>query len=136
MKAAVRYFSKGGNTKKLADAIASVAACEAKTVDVPVEEEVDVLFLGASVYAYGIADEVRRFISGMDISKIKKVCVFSTSALAQRAFPEIEKALKDTGVTVDQRNFYCRGSFLMMHKGRPNESDLKDAEAFAKEVLG
>ena len=135
MKVAVRYYSKGGNTKKLAEAIASVAECEAKTMDAPIEEEVDILFLGASVYAYGIADEVRRFISDMDVERVKKVAVFSTSALAQRAFPEIERALKDTGVAVEQKNFYCRGSFLMLHKGRPNEEDLSDAKAFAKELL-
>ena len=136
MSTAVRYYSKGGNTKKLAEAIASVAGCEALRIDTPITEETDVLFLGASVYAYGIAEEMRRFISDMDVSKVKKVVVFSTSALAQRAFPEIEKALKDTGVNVEERNFYCRGSFLMMHKGRPNEKDLEDAKKFAKEILG
>jgi flavodoxin len=54
MKIAVRYFSRGGNTKKLADAIANAVGVTAETTDVPLTEDVDILFLGSSVYAYGV----------------------------------------------------------------------------------
>lgn len=136
MTTAVRYYSRGGNTKKLADAIAEVCGVEAKTIGTSVDENVDVLFLGASVYAYGIAGEVKTFIGDLDPDKIGKIVVFSTSALAERAFPEVEKAISDSGISVDQRNFYCRGSFLMMHKGRPNDEDIANAKAFTREILG
>ncbi len=36
---------------------------------------------------------------------------------------------------VSNENFYCRGEFTAMHKGRPNANDLKDAAAFTKKVL-
>ena len=49
MKAAVRYYTKTGNTKKICDAIAEAIGVEAKSVDVPLEEETEVLFLGNSV---------------------------------------------------------------------------------------
>ena len=50
MKAAVRYYTKSGNTKKLADAIAKAVGVEADTVDHQLEEDIDILFLGSSVY--------------------------------------------------------------------------------------
>ena len=135
MSVAVRYYSRGGNTKKLADAIAEVAGVEALSTDAGLEGAVDTLFLGASVYAYGIDDHVKSFIAKLDSDQVGKIVVFSTSALAERAFPEVARAIKDSGIDVDDRNFYCRGSFLMMHKGRPNDEDVANAKAFAKEIL-
>ena len=44
MKAAVRYYTRSGNTQKLADAVAAVIGVRAETTDVPVTEPVDVLF--------------------------------------------------------------------------------------------
>ena len=50
MKVAVRYYSKGGNTKKLAEAIAEAVGEKAQTTDVKLTEDVDILFLCNSVY--------------------------------------------------------------------------------------
>lgn len=61
--------------------------------------------------------------------------MFSTSALAERAFPQIQKKLQDKGIRVDTRNFYCRGEFTALHKGRPNQDDLKSAKKFAVKTI-
>ena len=45
MKIAVRYYTRSGNTKKLADAIAEAASVDAKDVSVTLEEKADILFL-------------------------------------------------------------------------------------------
>ena len=50
MRTEVRYFSRGGATKKLADAIGRAVGAEAKSVEVPLDQYADVVFLGASVY--------------------------------------------------------------------------------------
>ena len=50
MRIDVRYYSKNGATKKLAEAIAGAVDAEAKTVDQKLEKYADVVFLGASVY--------------------------------------------------------------------------------------
>lgn len=135
MKAAVRYFSKSGNTKRLAEAIASATGTKALDVKQPLPENVEVLFLGASVYWGGISQEVRTFIRSLDSGRVGKVVVFSTSAMAQRAFPQIKKELAKAGIAVVEDNFYCRGEFSAMHKGRPNENDLKDARVFAQKMI-
>lgn len=61
--------------------------------------------------------------------------MFSTSALAERAFPAMEKRLREKGVRVASENFYCRGAFAALHKGHPNDEDLEAAVQFTKEVL-
>lgn len=45
MKTAIRYFTRSGNTKKLADAIAGAVGVPALTVAEPLREPVDTLFL-------------------------------------------------------------------------------------------
>src|SRR3712207_5158821 len=108
MNVEVRYLSRGGNTKKLADAIASAAGVEAKNLTAPMNEAVDLLFLGASVYWGGVDQKVKDFIQELDETKVKKVVVFSTSSLAERAFPEIKKLFAGKKVELSEDNFYCR----------------------------
>ncbi|MCD8015380.1 MAG: flavodoxin [Lachnospiraceae bacterium] len=135
----VRYYSRGGNTKKLAECIAKAAGvqAQAKAIDSgsAETEQADILFLGASVYWGGIDNNVKAYIDQLDPQKVKKVAVFSTSALAQRAMPDIRKRLEKKGIPVADENFYCRGEFAALHKGHPDKEDLKAAEKFAREVL-
>ncbi len=135
MNAKVVYYSRSGNTKKLADCIAQTVGTQAEEIGSGAQMSADVLFLGASVYWGGIDKHVRKFIAELDPNKVKKVVVFSTSAMAERAFPDIEKRLKDSGIAVSADNFYCRGKFMAMHTDRPNTNDLHDAAEFAKGVL-
>ena len=53
---AVRYYSRSGNTKLVADAIADAIHVKAVSVDqadAPLTEKADVLFIGGALYAYG-----------------------------------------------------------------------------------
>ena len=48
MTVAVRYYTKTGNTKRLAEAIAAAVGAEALPISEPVTEQADILFLGNS----------------------------------------------------------------------------------------
>ena len=133
MKVAVRYFSRGGNTKKLADAIAEAVGAEALTTDVPLTEDVDILFLGSSVYAYGVDESVKKFIAGNKV-KIGKVVNFSTAALVRSTYKQVAKLLAGKNIPMAGEEFYCRGSFGPMHKGKPDAEDMKRAAEFAKKI--
>ncbi len=135
MNVKVAYFSKSGNTRKLADCIAKTAGVKAESIENGGSVEADVLFLGASVYWGGIDGKVKTYIEQLNPQKVKEVVVFSTSALAERAFPDIKKRLEKRGIKVAGENFYCRGEYTALHKGRPNADDLKEAAIFAKTVL-
>lgn len=61
MNIAIRYYTRSGNTQKLASAIAEAMNIEAKDVSAPLTEKADILFFGSSVYAGGVADAVKQF---------------------------------------------------------------------------
>lgn len=46
----------------------------------------------------------------------------------------VKKVADEAGVAVAEEEFHCYGSFGPMHKGRPNESDIANAVAFAKNI--
>ena len=80
MKVAVRYFTKTGHTKLLADAVAEAAGVKAETVDVPLTEDVDILFLGSAVYAANLDEAVKSFIDSISVS-VGKIVPFSSAAI-------------------------------------------------------
>ena len=135
MKIAVRYYTKTGNTKKLAEAIAKELGVEALPIDTPIGEPVDVLFLGNSYYAFSIDPEVRRFVKGLDKEKVGKIVNFGSAALLNSTYKKVKAEADKLGIPMDEREFHCRGEFRGLHKGRPNEEDLKAAAAFAAGIL-
>jgi flavodoxin len=135
MRYEVRYFTRSGNTKKLADAIGGAVDAPAKSIEEPINEPVDLLFLGGSVYGAGIDNALKTFIATLKPEEVKKVAVFSTAAILTSAYPEIRKRLDAKGISVEKREFHCRGKFAMLHRSRPNQQDLNDAAAFAKGII-
>ena len=134
MKIEIRYFSRGGNTKKLAEAISKAINIPAKTTDEPLSEDIDVLFLGSSVYAYGVDENVKEFIKNINV-KVGNVVNFSTAAIIKSTYNQVKKLLDEKGIQMAKEEFYCKGSFGPLHKGKPNENDLKEAMEFAKRVV-
>ena len=135
MNTAIRYYSKTGNTKKLADAISEVTGAKAQTVDVPIDDEVDILFLGSSVYAAGVDEKVKKFIQSLNSRKVKKVINFSTAAILTSTYSQVSKLLSEKNILADSREFHCRGSFKVMQKNRPNSEDISELKSFVKEVM-
>ena len=134
MKAAIRYYTKGGNTEKVALAISKATGLLAETIDVPLLEDVDILFLGSSVYGFDVDDQVKQFISNIDV-KVGKVVNFSTACLVKSTYKQVGKLLAEKNIPLAKEEYYCRGSFGPMHKGRPNQQDLQAAEAFARKIM-
>ena len=136
MKVAVRYYTKTGNTKKLAMAVAEALGAEALPVSVPVTEPVDLLFLGNSYYAFSIDPEVRAFIRALDKEKVGKIVNFGSAAMLNSTYRKVRAEAEKIGIPVSDREFHCWGEFKGIHKGMPNEEDLKAAAACAKSVAG
>ncbi|MBN1830081.1 MAG: hypothetical protein JW884_13200 [Deltaproteobacteria bacterium] len=159
MKVLVAYFSKTGNTKKVAQAIHD-------TLDVPTDmlsfddvsfpDEYDLIFCGFPVHAHSVPPRVQTFISRLP--KNKKVALFSTHGSRrnnQMARAAVEHAASlAIGRTV-LGAFACRGQVdhalldELTHKqeheawcnearsadGHPNKGDLADAADFARLIL-
>ena len=135
MKVAVRYYTKTGNTKRLAEAIAKAVGAEALPISTPVTEQADVLFLGNSYYAFSIDPEVRDFVRSLDKSKVGKIVNFGSAAMLNSTWKKVKAEADKAGIAMDEREFHCKGEFKGMHKGRPNEADLKAAAEFAAKIV-
>lgn len=133
MTFAVRYYTKTGNTKRLAEAIAKELGVQALPISEPITEHVDALFLGNSYYAFSIDPEVKAFVSSLDKSKVGKIVNFGSAAMLNSTYKKVKAVADKVGIPMDEKEFHCKGEFKAFHKGRPNEEDLKAAAAFARQ---
>ena len=133
MTYAVRYYTKTGNTKRLAQAIAKELGVEALPISEPVGEAVDYLFLGNSYYAFNIDPEVKKFVASLDKNKVGKIVNFGSAALLNSTYKKVKEEADKVGIAMDEKEFHCKGEFKGIHKGRPNEEDVAAAVQFAKQ---
>lgn len=135
MKVAVRYYTKTGNTKKLAEAVAAKLGVQAQPISTAVDEKVDILFLGNSYYAFNIDPEVRDFVRSLDKEKVGCIVNFGSAAMLNSTYKKVKAEADRAGIPMSEKEFHCRGEFKGIHKGRPNAEDLKAAAAFAEEIV-
>ena len=135
MKIAVRYYTKTGHTKRLAEAVAEAVGAEALPISSPVDEPVDILFLGNSYYAFNIDPEVRDFVRSLDKNKVGRIVNFGSAAMLNSTWKKVKAEADKAGIAMDEREFHCRGEFKGIHKGRPNAEDLRAAAEFARAVV-
>lgn len=135
MNIQVRYYTRSGNTEKLANAIAEAVGACAEKLDAPMTQKADILFLGSSYYAFDMDEAVKKFLAD-NKDKIGKVVLFGTSAMMKSMKKPMKKVAEPLGIAIADEEFHCRGEFKVFHKGRPNEADLASAAEFAKSIVG
>lgn len=128
MKIAVRYQSKSGNTAKVAQAIAKELGVEASGVDVPLAEDVDLLFVGGAIYAGNLSRHLKKFLKDLRPGQAKNIALFSTAASESHISGKAAKFLKDNDATVYGEEFHAQPNGL--------DAALPDAAAFAKKAVG
>ena len=133
MTYAVRYYTKTGNTKRLAEAMAKELGVEALPISEPVNEPVDYLFLGNSYYAFTIDPEVRTYVASLDKEKVGRIVNFGTAAMLNSTYKKVKKVANKVGIAMDEKEFHCKGEFKGANKGRPDENDLAAAVSFVKQ---
>ncbi len=127
---AVRYFSRSGNVKAMAEAIAKATGTEAVSVTdacAALTEPVDTLFVGGALYAYGIDEALKTYLQGLDAACVKKAVVFSSSWVSKHAIDLIKGELEARGIAVEAETFYVRS--------KPSAAQLEEAAAFAKKFI-
>lgn len=127
MKYEVRYYSRSGNVKAIAEAIAQELEVEAVSVDQQkalISETADVLFIGGALYAYGLDEHLKTYLNALDGSLIHKAVIFSSTWISRHSIELIRKALMDKGIETIEEAFYVRG--------KPSSEQLKQAKEFAR----
>jgi flavodoxin len=131
----VLFYSRGGNTRKLADAIAEELGTKAADVkDATIDPAAGMIFLGSGCYGSKPGQDMAKFIEAHDFSG-RKVALFSTSSGgAGNELRVMADALNRKGAIVLGKHT-CKGKFLVMNRGRPNLADLDGAKKFAREMV-
>lgn len=130
MNIKVRYYSRSGNTKLLAEAIAKGVNAKAIAIDEKdaiINDKTDVLFIGGALYAYGLDKKLKEYISNLSKNNIEKAVVFSTSWVSKHSIDLLKKGLKSKGIDVIDEYIY--------YKNTPTLTELKEALEKAKELI-
>lgn len=139
MNIQVAYFSATGNTRKVAQTIASELGVEAVSIDELAKgsEPIDLLVLGGAVYAnhgHGLHASLKDFIDGLDPSRVRKAAVFATGFIHSEAIAMMRWRLASRKVQVADESFFCLGRFALFNMGHPGKADLDSAKAFARKL--
>ncbi len=133
MTYAVRYYTKTGNTRRLAEAAARELGVEALPISEGISEPVDILFLGNSYYAFNIDPEVKQFVGSLDKDKVGRIVNFGSAAMLNSTYKKVKAEADKAGRAIDDKEFHCKGEFKGIHKGRPDENDLKAIADFVRQ---
>jgi flavodoxin len=136
MKSLVVHYSRGGKTRKVAEAIARELECEA--IDAgkgePDISGVDLLLVGSGNYGGKPHHSIQSFIDGLKPTEKAKAAVFATSGGPRpKGIDTMKQGLEAKGYEAIA-SFDCRGQFMLMNRGHPDQDDLENARAFAAEL--
>lgn len=129
----VLYYSRGGNTRKLADAIAEELKAKAADVKgVPLSPGAGIIFMGSGCYGGKPGEDMMRFIEAHDFQG-RKVALFGTSSSdAGKEIGVMASALKGKGAAI-LGSYNCKGkSFFIFNRGHPSQEDLAGGKTFAQ----
>lgn len=132
---AVYVDSRGGNTRKVADAIAEELGVKVGDITAPLPDDAKVLFLGSGTYGGAPGIDMMKFVTDNTFTG-RKVALFGTSAGTrggEKMIAAMEDALTRKGALVPG-NFICRGQMFLFNRGRPNQDDLDNAKKFARRI--
>jgi flavodoxin len=125
--------SRGGNTRKVADAIAEEMGVTAKDVTPGLTDDSKLLFIGSGTYGGKPGEKIMNFIETGNFSG-RRVAMFGTSASlagGQKMINTMTDILTKKGATIAGA-YQCLGKFVVINWGHPNKEDLANAKNFAR----
>jgi len=136
MKFSVKYQSRGGNTRAVAELIAGTLGVKAEPIDTPLTENVDILFIGGALYAWRIDKKLRKYLDKIESEKIGKIAVFGTSGGQENVIKKITDYAAKKGLKADERSLYLpmgfQGNALFGRKGgNLNNDQINKIKDFA-----
>ena len=137
---AVRYQSRGGNTKAVAEVIAKAVGVVAEPIEAPITEPVDLLFVGGGVYAWDIDKSLKAYLQSLTPETVQSVAAFSTAG-GMSGTGKIAAIVREKGINVCEETLpvkvLLRNHASLGGKGHItlSEKHLKSIEDFVKKVV-
>ena len=137
MNISLVYFSRGGNTRKVAEAIAQelqVTAIDVKkeTIDV---SNADMLVIGSGTYGGKPGKEMVAYLENLkSVTGRRAACFASCAADSTKSLAAMKEILTSKGYSIVDC-FSCFGKFAGLTKrGHPTDDELNKAKEFARKI--
>ena len=140
MKIAIRYQSRGGNTRAAAEVIAEKLGLKAESIDKPLNEKVDVLFLGGGVYKFSIDPKLKEYLKKLNSQQIGEIVAFTTTGFTKLALNKITEYATKAGIKINEKKLYLRlmlqgHGMIGREGGHLTDAQVEKIKEFASEVL-
>ena len=135
MNYAIRYYSKFGHSEQMAQVVGETLGVKPESVETPLTEDVDILFIGAGLFLAKVNGRFKEFARTLDTKKVKKVVCFGSCALSDSPVPQIRQIFEEQGFNVAVDSFTCRGAMGPWHAGHPDEEDFAALRVFTKKMV-
>ncbi len=130
MKVAIRYFSRGGNVRTMAEALGRGTGVEPISIEDPdseIKEHVDLLFIGSALYNFQLDKRFKDYLREIDADLVDEVICFGSSMLTRRPIYLMQEFFKEKGIKINKQAIYSRN--------RPNDDLIGVIEYFAKNEM-
>lgn len=130
MKVAIRYFSRGGHVKSMAEALARGTGVEAVSIDEPsakITEHIDLLFIGGALYNFQLDKGFKQYLEDLPEGLIDEAICFGSSWLTRRPVFLIQDYLKKKDIKISKQAIWSRN--------RPNDDMIGVIEYFAQNEM-
>lgn len=139
MKIEVRYQSRGGNTKAVAAIIAHEFDITAQSVEIPITEYTDILFLGGGVYEWQMDKTLHEFMNRLDSQKIGQIICFSTTGYMNSTIEQMKHIAEKKGIAINKNELLIkmllRGhSWLRCEGGNLSDKQITSVINFVKKI--
>ncbi len=112
MSVAIRYQSRGGHVREMAEIIAEGVDVEPISIDdprAPITKPVDILFIGGALYKFRLDPAMEEYLESIPEGMVTIAIVFGSSALTHRPIFLIQERLKAKGIDIHPMAMYMRG---------------------------
>ena len=140
MNIAVRYQSRGGNTRAVAEVIAETVGVKAEPIDMPLDGQIDLLFLGGGVYKWDADEKLLDYLNTLNASNIAKIAPFSTTGAMTVTIKRIREYAQKAGISVSDKDL-CLKVMLQGHSalgrtgGNLKEEQREKVKQFALDTI-
>jgi flavodoxin len=127
----VVYFSRSGNTRKVAEAIALELGVHARNIKgIGTVNPEAFVFLGTGCYGGTLPKDVAIFVQRNKFAG-RRLALFTTSAFGLASERNvIARQIKDKGAVITD-NFQCHGRWMGIKRNHPTFKELEEARIFA-----
>ncbi|MBA1434684.1 flavodoxin family protein [Bombilactobacillus bombi] len=129
---AIRYYSRTGNTEKMAQYLAEQLGIPAQTIEQPLAQPVTRLFIGGGIYSMSPDNHLKDFVRTLSPDQVQKVYLFGTAGSAFTIEKGLSKILKKQKIPVSEKHVFLHG--VMPKLGNISDRQKEEIKKFVAEI--